>query len=35
MFSGKRYEEALADSWRYDKDLWVDWERGEARRKNS
>ena len=35
VFSGKRYEEALADSWRYDKDLWVDWERGEARRKNS
>ena len=26
VFSGKKYEEALADSWRYDKDLWVDWE---------
>ena len=31
VFSGKRYEEALVDSWRYDKDLWVDWEKGEAR----
>ncbi len=25
VFSGKRYEEALSDSWRYDKDMWVDW----------
>ena len=25
VYSGKRYEEALADSWRYDKDMWVDW----------
>lgn len=25
VFSGKKYEEALEDSWRYDKELWVDW----------
>lgn len=30
VFSGKRYEEALLDSWRYDKNLWVDWEKREA-----
>ena len=27
----KRYEEALQDSWRYDKNLWVDWEKEEPR----
>ena len=31
VFSGKRYEEALLDSWRYDKNLWVDWEKEEPR----
>lgn len=25
VFSGKRYEEALSDSWRYDADLRLDW----------
>ncbi|MBO4961655.1 MAG: WxcM-like domain-containing protein [Flavobacteriales bacterium] len=25
VFSGKVLEEALGDSWRYDKNLWVDW----------
>lgn len=25
VFSGKILEDALEDSWRYDKDLWVDW----------
>ena len=25
VFSGKVLEEALLDSWRYDKDMWVDW----------
>lgn len=25
VFSGKRYEEALSDSWRYDSSMWVDW----------
>lgn len=25
VFSGKRYPEALSDSWRYDAHRWVDW----------
>ena len=25
VFSGKILEEALLDSWRYDKSMWVDW----------
>jgi len=25
VLSGKILEEALKDSWRYDKDMWVDW----------
>ena len=25
VFSGKILEEALLDSWRYDKNMWVDW----------
>ncbi len=25
VFSGKKLPEAFNDSWRYDKDLWVDW----------
>lgn len=25
VFSGKVYEEALEDSWRYDSSMWVDW----------
>ena len=25
VYSGKRYEEALSDSWRYPADNWVDW----------
>lgn len=25
VFSGKVLEEALGDSWRYDKNMWVDW----------
>ncbi len=25
VFSGKILEDALLDSWRYDKNLWVDW----------
>lgn len=25
VFSGKVLEEALEDSWRYDRSLWVDW----------
>lgn len=25
VLSDKLYEEALGDSWRYDKSLWVDW----------
>ena len=25
VFSGKVLGEALLDSWRYDKDMWVDW----------
>ncbi len=25
VFSGKKLPEALNDSWRYDKDLWVEW----------
>ncbi|MEG1615476.1 MAG: WxcM-like domain-containing protein [Bacteroidales bacterium] len=25
VFSGKRMPEALLDSWRYDKNMWVDW----------
>lgn len=25
VFSGKILEEALGDSWRYDRDRWVDW----------
>lgn len=25
VFSSKILEEALKDSWRYDKNLWVDW----------
>ena len=25
VFSGKVLEEALLDSWRYEKDMWVDW----------
>ena len=25
VFSGKKYEEALTDSWRYDVNLWIDW----------
>ena len=31
VFSGKILEEALLDSWRYDKDLWMDWEKLEPR----
>ena len=27
VFSGKRVPEAYEDSWRYDKDLWVDWQK--------
>ena len=25
VFSDKILSEALSDSWRYDKDMWVDW----------
>jgi hypothetical protein len=25
VFSDKTLDEALGDSWRYDKDMWVDW----------
>lgn len=25
VLSGKKLDEALLDSWRYDKNLWVDW----------
>lgn len=32
VFSGKILEQALADSWRYDKDLWIDWNKREPRR---
>lgn len=31
VFSGKILEEALHDSWRYDRNLWMDWEKGEPR----
>ena len=31
VFSGKILEEALLDSWRYDKELWMDWETLEPR----
>lgn len=27
VFSGKKIDEALLDSWRYDKNLWVNWEK--------
>lgn len=29
VFSGKVLEEAKLDSWRYDKDLWMNWEKKE------
>lgn len=25
VFSGKKYQDALEDSWRYDSSMWVDW----------
>lgn len=31
VFSGKVLDDALEDSWRYDKDLWIDWTTGEPR----
>ena len=31
VFSGKILEQALQDSWRYDQDLWMDWEKMEPR----
>lgn len=31
VFSGKVLTEALQDSWRYDKDLWMDWQKKEPR----
>lgn len=29
VFSGKTLPEAYADSWRYDKNMWIKWEQGE------
>jgi len=31
VFSGKVLEDALADSWRYAPDMWMDWEKKEPR----